>query len=53
MRFAYICYILGQDSEKGFDWGNILFIAIFIVFWAVNALFRNKANKETKNLLLK
>ncbi|MHC4131256.1 MAG: hypothetical protein ACYSSP_07145 [Planctomycetota bacterium] len=44
----YIHYILAQDSEKGFEWGNILFIAIFIVFWAVNALLRSKANKESK-----
>jgi hypothetical protein len=44
----YIHYILAQDSENGFNWGNILFIAIFVVFWAVNTLLRSKANKDSK-----
>jgi hypothetical protein len=48
MLAHFIHYIIAQDSENGIEWGNILFIAIFIAFWAVNTLLRITAKKRTK-----
>jgi hypothetical protein len=46
---VFIHYICAADPDGLDKWGNILFIAIFVIFWAVNILLRAKARRaETK-----